>query len=74
MFLGLKTNKQTNKTMDMATGQYIDKRDCFQYLEFLFYVTPGGTRGPDATVAGQIRPAGRIWPPLYLGEHDMKYC
>ena len=23
-------------TMDMATEQYIDKRDCFQYVEFSF--------------------------------------
>ena len=36
-------------TMDMATGQYIDKRDCFQFVEFFLYVTPGGIPGPDST-------------------------
>ena len=30
--------------MDMATG-HIDIHDCFQYVDFLLNVTPGGIRG-----------------------------
>ena len=36
-------------TMDMVTGQYIDKCDCFQYVELKTNLTRGGTGGPDAT-------------------------
>ena len=47
-------------TMDMTSGQYIDKRDCFQYVEYFVYVTLGGTRGLDATHSGGPHPARRL--------------
>ena len=49
--------------MDMVAGQYIDKRDCFQYVESLFI--PKSLRHSRAgwnIVAGWIWPAGHNLP------------
>ena len=50
-------------TMDMATGPYIDKRDCFQYVEFFFIRKSWRhSRAGCNIVVGQIQLAGRNLP------------
>ena len=57
-------------TMDMATGQYIDKRDCFQYVEFLFICNSWRhSRARCNIVMGQIWPAGHNLPTLVLDRY-----
>ena len=58
-------------TMDMATRQYIDKCDCFQYVDLLLYVTH--LRAGCNIVAGRIRPAGHTLPTL-APEHSDTSC
>ena len=49
--------------MDMATGQYIDKHDCFQYVELSFLRNSlRHSRAGCKIVAGWIQPTFRNFP------------